>query len=117
MEILIQIEEFTMFLGCIYLFSRLNLKWWWFPALILVPDLGMAGYLFNNEVGAVLYNIIHFKGTAVAIGLYGLAKGNRNLMLIGIILLAHSTMDRAIGTGLKYFNGFWHTSLSTGKFW
>lgn len=117
MEILIQIEEFTMFLGCIYLFSRLNLKWWWFPALILVPDLGMAGYLFNNEVGAVLYNIIHFKGTAVAIGLYGLAKGNKNLMLIGIMLLAHSTMDRAIGTGLKYFDGFWHTSLSTGKFW
>ena len=88
MEILIQIEELTMFLGCIYLFSRLNLKWWWFPALLLIPDLAMIGYGVNSTVGAVTYNIIHFKGTAVAIGLYGLAKGNRKLMLIGIILLA-----------------------------
>ena len=117
MEILIQVEEFTMFLGCIYLFSRLNLKWWWFPALIMVPDLFMAGYLVNPAVGAVLYNIVHFKGTAVVIGLIGLARGNKKLMLIGIILLAHATMDRSIGTGLKYPDGFWHTSLSTEKFW
>ena len=58
MEILIQIEEFICFLGCIYLFSRLNLKWWWFPVLLLVPDLSMAGYAINTNVGAVLYNIV-----------------------------------------------------------
>lgn len=116
MKELIQIEELICFFGCIYLFSRLNLKWWWFPALLLVPDLAMMGYLVNPVVGAILYNVIHFKGVAVAIGLYGLAKENRKLMLIGIILLAHATMDRAIGTGLKYFDGFWHTSLSTESF-
>ena len=77
----------------------------------------MMGYIVNSTVGAVIYNIVHFKGTAVAIGLYGLAKGNRKLMLIGIILLAHACLDRAIGTGLKYFDGFWHTSLSMAKFW
>ena len=117
MEILIQIEELIMFLGCIYLFSLLDLKWWWFPALLLVPDLAMVGYLINPVVGAIAYNIVHFKGTAVAIGLYGLSKGNRTLMLAGIILLAHATMDRAIGAGLKYFDGFWHTSLGSQKFW
>lgn len=113
MEILIQIEEFICFLGCIYLFSRLNVKWWWFPVLLLVPDVSMAGYAINTNVGAVLYNIVHFKGTGVAIALFGLAKGNRNCMLAGIMLLAHSTMDRAIGAGLKYADGFWHTSLNT----
>ena len=117
MKTLIQIEELIMFLGCIYLFSRLNLKWWWFPVLLLVPDLAMIGYLANPSLGAVLYNIVHFKGTAVVIGLFGLAKGNRNLMLAGIILLAHSTMDRGIGAGLKYMDSFWHTSLGTEKFW
>ncbi|WPR76247.1 DUF4260 domain-containing protein [Algoriphagus sp. NG3] len=116
MEILIQIEELTMFLGSIHLFSRLNLKWWWFPALVMLPDLGMLGYLVNDTLGAVTYNIVHFRGAAVIFGLYGLAKGNRKLMLIGIILFAHATMDRAIGTGLKYFDGFWHTSLSTHSF-
>jgi len=117
MEVLIQIEEFTMFLGCIYLFSRLGIKWWWFPALLLLPDLFMVGYLINPVVGGILYNIVHFKGTAVAVGLFGLAKQNKKLMLIGILLLAHSTMDRSIGAGLKYLDGFWHTNLSTEKFW
>ncbi len=117
MNILIQVEELTVFLGCIYLFSRLNVNWWWFPVLLLVPDLSMIGYLINPAVGAILYNIVHFKGTGVAIGLLGLAQGNRRLMLVGIMLFAHASMDRAIGTGLKYFDGFWHTSLSTDKFW
>lgn len=116
MEILIQIEEFTMFLGCIYLFARLKFRWYWFPILLLIPDLAMLGYLVNTEVGGIIYNIFHFKGTAVAIGLFGLAKDNKKLMLVGIILLAHSTMDRSIGTGLKYLDGFWHTSLSTKSF-
>lgn len=115
MEILIQIEELIMFLGCIYLFSRLNLKWWWFPLLLLIPDLGMIGYLINTAVGAVTYNVVHFRGIAVIIGLYGLYKQNRNLMLVGIILLAHACMDRAIGAGLKYSDSFWHTSLGTEK--
>lgn len=116
MEILIQIEELIMFLGCIYLFSRFNIKWWWFPILLMIPDLGMLGYLVNPAVGAVTYNIVHFKGTAVIIGLYGLAKGNKNLMIAGIVLLAHSTMDRGIGAGLKYFDSFWHTNLGVKKF-
>jgi len=117
MKILIQIEEFTLFLGCIYLFSRFNLKWWWFPLLLWLPDFSMVGYLYNSAVGGVLYNIVHFKGTAVAIGVYGLVKKNKTLMLIGIMLLAHDTMDRSIGAGLKYLDGFWHTSLNTNKYW
>ncbi len=117
MKILIQVEEFTVFLGCIYLFSRLEYKWWWFPALLLLPDLGMIGYLVNPAVGAVSYNLVHFKGVGVAIGLLGLARGNQKAMLAGLILFAHSCMDRTIGTGLKYSDGFWHTSLSTNKFW
>jgi hypothetical protein len=62
-------------------------------------DLAMLGYLVNTEVGGIIYNIFHFKGTAVAIGLLGLAKDNKKLMLVGIILLAHYTMDRSIGQG------------------
>ncbi|KEO73928.1 DUF4260 domain-containing protein [Anditalea andensis] len=116
MEILIQIEELFIFLGCIFLFYRLDYKWWWFPALIMLPDVGMIGYLVNNTVGAIIYNLLHFRGTGVVLGMYGFSRGSRKWMLIGIILFAHATMDRAIGTGLKYFDGFWHTSLSTEPF-
>lgn len=111
MKILLKSEELIQFLGAIYLFSRLQFAWWWFPALILLPDISMIGYLINPAVGAVLYNVFHHKGLGIVIGLLGLMTGNQNLMLAGIILFAHSSMDRMMGYGLKYPDSFKHTSL------
>lgn len=113
MKILLKSEELIQFLGAIYLFSRLQFAWWWFPALILLPDISMIGYLINPAVGAVLYNVFHHKGLGIIIGLLGLMTGNQNLMLAGIILFAHSSMDRMMGYGLKYLDSFKHTSLET----
>jgi hypothetical protein len=111
MKTLLKSEELIQFLGAIYLFSRLNFAWWWFPALILSPDISMIGYLVNPAIGAVLYNFVHHKGLGIIIGLLGLMLGNQVLMLIGVILFAHSCMDRVAGYGLKYFDSFKHTSL------
>lgn len=111
MKTLLKFEELAIFLGSIYLFSRLNFAWWWFPALLLLPDLSMVGYLVNPAVGAVLYNVAHHKALAVVVGLWGLATGNQTLMLAGVMLLAHSSMDRVAGYGLKYADSFKHTSL------
>lgn len=113
MKTLLKIEELALFLGSIYLFSRLSFAWWWFPALLLLPDLSMVGYLINPAIGAILYNIVHHKGLGILIGLMGLATGNQTLMLAGIILVAHSSMDRVAGYGLKHFDSFKHTSLGT----
>jgi len=111
MKTLLKSEELIQFLAAIYLFSRLSFAWWWFPALILVPDVSMIGYLVNPLVGAVSYNIVHHKGLGIVIGLLGLMTGNQTLMLAGIILFAHSSMDRMLGYGLKYADSFKHTSL------
>lgn len=113
MKTLLKSEELVQFLGAIYLFSLLKFAWWWFPALLLVPDLSMVGYLISPAVGAVSYNLVHHKGLGIVIGLTGLAMGNQNLMLAGIILFAHACMDRAAGYGLKYVDSFKHTSLGT----
>lgn len=113
MKTLLKIEELALFLGSIYLFSLLNVAWWWFPALLLLPDLSMVGYLINPAVGAVSYNIVHHKGLGILIGLLGVMTGNQGLMLAGIILIAHSSMDRVAGYGLKYSDNFKHTSLGT----
>ncbi len=113
MKTLLKIEELALFLACIYLFSCLNFAWWWFPALLLVPDLSMVGYLINPAVGAVTYNLVHHKALGIAIGILGLMLGNQNLMLAGVILVAHSSMDRVAGYGLKYSDSFKHTSLGT----
>ncbi len=113
MKTLLKSEELVQFVGAIYLFSQLNFAWWWFPALLLFPDLSMVGYLINPAVGAVLYNVVHHKGLGIIIGLVGLMMGSQNLMLAGIILFAHSSIDRMLGYGLKYSDSFKHTSLGT----
>lgn len=113
MKTLLKSEELVQFVGAIYLFSQLNFAWWWFPALLLFPDLSMVGYLINPAVGAVLYNVVHHKGLGIIIGLVGLMMGSQNLMLAGIILFAHSSMDRMLGYGLKYSDSFKNTSLGT----
>lgn len=113
MKTLLKSEELIQFLGAIFLFSRLDFAWWWFPALILLPDVSMIGYLINTTIGAVLYNLVHHKGLGIIIGLSGLLMGSQLLMLIGVILFAHACMDRVAGYGLKYFDSFKHTSLGS----
>ena len=100
-----------MFLLAIYLFSMKDFSWWFFPVLLLAPDLSMIGYAFNYRVGAVLYNIFHHKGVAIAIYVIGMIASIPFLILSGIILFAHSSMDRLFGYGLKYFTGFHSTHL------
>ncbi len=113
MKTLLKSEELSQFLGAIFLFSRLDFAWWWFPALILLPDVSMIGYLINPAIGAVLYNLVHHKGLGIIIGVLGLMMSSQLLMLIGVILFAHACMDRIAGYGLKYSDSFNHTSLGS----
>ena len=52
MKTLLKIEEAFMFGLSIFLFSKLEFAWWWYPVLILTPDLSMAGYLGGPQLGA-----------------------------------------------------------------
>ena len=107
----LKIEElFMMGLG-IYLFSLMSFAWWWFLVLLLVPDIGMIGYLFGNKTGAFLYNLLHHKGLAIAIYLLGVYFGSPILQLIGVMLFSHASFDRIMGYGLKYNRGFKYTHL------
>jgi len=107
----LKIEELFMFGLGIYLFSLLPYEWWWFLVLILAPDIGMVGYFFGNKVGALMYNLFHHKGVAIAIYLLGVYFSMDIIQLIGVILFAHSAMDRIMGYGLKYDKGFKYTHL------
>ncbi|RAI89404.1 DUF4260 domain-containing protein [Algoriphagus yeomjeoni] len=111
MRYLLKLEEAGLFLLSIYIFTTLNLAWWWFPALLLLPDIGMIGYLFSPKIGAITYNLFHHRLIAVCAGLYGLAFESKYLMLAGIILFAHISFDRLMGYGLKYNDSFDHTHL------
>src|ERR1700748_244278 len=105
MKNIIKLEELAMLILSIYLFSLLHFAWWWFLLLILAPDIGMFGYVVNNNVGAFTYNIFHHKGIAIIIYLLGIYLHNETVQLIGIILFGHSSLDRFMGYGLKYEEG------------
>jgi hypothetical protein len=111
MKQLIRLEEAAMFLFSAYLFSRLSFEWWWFPVLILTPDISMLGYLAGNKPGAIVYNLFHHKAVALFIYTMGMYCGSEGLQLIGVILFGHSSMDRFFGYGLKCFTGFQFTHL------
>jgi len=111
MKTLLKIEETAEFALSIILFSKLPFTWWLYPALFLLPDLSMIGYLINDRVGALTYNIFHHKALAVSVGVIGLFLYNDYLMLAGILLFGHSSMDRMMGYGLKYDKGFKYTHL------
>jgi hypothetical protein len=111
MKQLIQLEEAALFTLGIYGFSLLPFAWWWFLVLILVPDLSMLGYLAGNRAGAWAYNLVHHRAVAIALYLFGCYFSNTNVQLAGVILFAHSSMDRMFGYGLKYEKGFKFTHL------
>jgi hypothetical protein len=111
MKTILKLEETAMFVFSIFIFSKMNLVWWWFPALLLAPDLSMMGYLVNSKIGAWCYNLAHHKGIALAVFFLGIYLGNTTFQLSGLILFAHSSMDRMMGYGLKYNDNFQNTHL------
>ena len=111
MNKLLKLEELAMFVLGIFMFGLLGYNWWWFLTLILVPDIGMLGYLINAKIGAWCYNVFHHKGVAIAIYFLGMYLSFPILQLAGVILFAHASMDRIFGYGLKYEKGFKFTHL------
>lgn len=123
MKNLLKLEELTQFLACLGLLISLETPWWTYVLLVLGPDISMLGYLVNTRVGAFCYNIFHHKGLALLV----IATGGLStylmmitssperfediVLLIGIILYGHASMDRIFGYGLKFGDSFHHTHL------
>lgn len=112
MKNLLKLEALGLFMLSIILFHQFtDYAWWVFPLLILLPDISMLGYLANPKTGSILYNLFHHKLAAILIFTLGLLIKNEGLILTGIILFGHSSMDRIFGYGLKYDDDFKHTHL------
>jgi Domain of unknown function (DUF4260) len=90
----------------------LDFSWWYFPLLLLVPDIGMIGYAANTKVGALIYNAVHHRAISLTIYMLGALIKNEWLLLIAVILFAHSSLDRVFDYGLKFPDDFKHTHLS-----
>jgi hypothetical protein len=108
---MLMLEGFALFALCLFAYAKLGYSWWLFGALILAPDLGMAGYLRNAKVGALLYNALHLTALPIAVGAWGYLWSEPLAMAIALIWLAHIGMDRMLGYGLKYETDFTDTHL------
>jgi len=80
MKTALKLEEAAMFILSIFFFNQLHFSWWWYPVLLLTPDLSMLGYLINTKVGAVAYNAAHHKAVAIGFWLVGFKLANEPLM-------------------------------------
>jgi hypothetical protein len=111
MKNLTRLEE--LFLGVLsfYLFLSLHYAWWWFFLLLLAPDLSMAGYLLNPRAGAIIYDLVHHRSVSVVLFILGALLQTQWVQAAALILLGHSSLDRALGYGLKYADSFQHTHL------
>jgi hypothetical protein len=107
----LRLEEIGFFLFSIFLFSTLSVSWWWFPVLLLAPDLAMLGYAFGPRAGAWIYNVVHHRTLSLALYVAGVWATAPWLSLAGVILLGHSSLDRVLGYGLKHSDSFTHTHL------
>ena len=105
-------EGFVVLLSSLYLYEYNDFSWLWFIIFIFIPDLSMIGYLINNKIGAILYNIIHTYSLSIALAMYGFLLSNSIVLGAGLILSAHIGMDRMLGLGLKYPTTFKDTHLN-----
>ncbi len=113
MKYIIQLEELAlMALGITGLsISGFDFSWWLWVLLFMSPDLSFFAYIAGMKTGTVVYNILHHRGIAIAIGASGILLNQEVPLLIGIILFTHASFDRVLGYGLKYSTGFKHTHL------
>lgn len=111
MKITLKLEEAALFILAIFGLYYLNAAWWWYLLLALGPDISMLGYLGGNTIGAFSYNLFHHKGLAALLIMAGLWWPNTLVLLIGIVVLGHASMDRLMGYGLKLKEGFKYTHL------
>src|SRR5471030_1811906 len=113
MKNIIKLEEMCITVVSIYFLSKYSLGlsiWWWIP-LFLSPDISMLGYLINTRTDAITYNLFHHRGIALILAAIGYYFYNDLLTAIGILLFAHSSFDRMMGYGLKFFDSFKNTHL------
>lgn len=123
MKYLLRIEELAQLVTCVIALHMLDVSWWVYLLMAIGPDIGMLGYLVDARVGAITYNVLHHKGLGMLLIAIGLSLGwtldfslsivlhGMVMVVLGIILYGHASMDRIFGYGLKFGDNFHHTHL------
>jgi hypothetical protein len=105
---LLRVESFVLFAVSVGVYAWHDGSWWLFALLFLAPDLSFFAYLAGPRLGAAAYNLVH---AFVLPGLVLAAVGSDLALDLALIWGAHIALDRLLGYGLKYPDGFKETHL------
>lgn len=109
---LLRLEGLVAAAATAVFYARTGASWWLFAALWLAPDLSMLGYLAGPCRGARVYNAFHTYIAPGMLALCSLLPGAHSVLPIALIWANHIGVDRLLGYGLKYGDGFGFTHLS-----
>ena len=110
-SILLRLEGLVVAVVSLALYARTGASWWLFAVLWLAPDLSMVGYLRRPCLGARIYNAAHTYLLPGVLGILGLLLHASALLPFALIWANHIGVDRLLGYGLKYSDGFEFTHL------
>jgi Domain of unknown function (DUF4260) len=110
-KLLLHFEGLFVLLMSVYFYWHFEFSWLLFFLLLFAPDLSMLGYLINNKMGSICYNLFHTYILAILLLFLGFIWSIDLLLVLGMIMTAHIGMDRTIGYGLKYPGNFKDTHL------
>jgi hypothetical protein len=108
---LLRMEGIAEAIAALVMYHWLDASWWLFAALVLVPDVSFLGYLAGSRIGAITYNVWHMMIGPALLACLGLVMSAPLILAIAIIWYFHIGWDRALGYGLKTFEGFEYTHL------
>lgn len=111
-KIMLHVEGFSILALSLYSYGYHDFSWIFFFILLFAPDLSMLGYLIDNKVGAIVYNVFHTYTTVIFVLFLSFLLINETILAVGLIWAAHIGMDRIVGYGLKYTNTFKETHLN-----
>ena len=101
---LIRLENFVLLLIVLFAYHKLGGSWLIFALVLFTFDVSMAGYVVSKNLGRITYNFGH---SYVFPSLLLLLSWNNDwlaALYVSLIWLAHISLDRTLGYGLKLEN-------------
>jgi len=107
----LRLEGAAVFVAALVAYGWLGGPWLLVIPLLLLPDISAIGYVRDPRLGALTYNLVHNWAFGLGLLAVGLAAGSTPIEILGIVAIAHTGMDRAVGYGLKLPTSFQDTHL------
>lgn len=106
----LRLEGLVVAAATVALYARTGASWWLF-LLWPLPDLSMLGYLASPCRGARYYNAFHTYLLPAVLAISGFLFRAPLMLPLALIWINHIGIDRLLGFGLKYSDGFGYTHL------